>query len=370
MPNTKQAAKRIKPEAAEELDGPALEAELAAVFGEAVTEAAFARHITAWEAERAAHETELDLALRYAAWATHSAAGQARWADAVLFRVPKKIDPLDLVETETVRVDGAEAKRACPSHLRERDGFDLTDPGFDLHGALDQANYCIWCHNQGKDSCSHGLRDRKTGEIQDNAFEVKLTGCPLDEKISEMNLAKTRGQSIGALALVAVDNPLCAATGHRICNDCMKACIYQKQDPVDIPQVETRVLKDVLALPWGFEIYSLLTRWNPLKLRRFLPRAPSGRKVLISGLGPAGYTLAHYLLNEGHAVVAIDDADAFFLFEVYSNAEAFGANAAAPWFAEYMAQAGPLLAGEPEVAMATPLWSTGVESKGVENAEV
>ena len=29
-------------------------------------------------------------------------------------------------------------------------------------------------------------------------------------------------------------------TGHRICNDCMKACIFQKQDPVNIPQIETR----------------------------------------------------------------------------------------------------------------------------------
>ncbi len=56
-----------------------------------------------------------------------------------------------------------------------------------------------------------------------------------------------------------------AATGHRICNDCMKSCIYQKQDPVNIPQAETRTLKDVLELPWGFEIYSLLTRWNPLE---------------------------------------------------------------------------------------------------------
>src|SRR5574341_144119 len=35
-----------------------------------------------------------------------------------------------------------------------------------------------------------------------------------------------------------------AATGHRICNDCMKSCIYQKQEPVNIPQAETRTLKD------------------------------------------------------------------------------------------------------------------------------
>ncbi len=111
---------------------------------------------------------------------------------------------------------------------------------------------------------------------------------------------------LGAFAAIAVDNPMMAATGHRICNDCMKACIYQKQEPVDIPQAETSVLKDVLALPWGFEIYSLLTRWNPLDIRRPLPRPDSGRKVLVVGLGPAGFTLAHHLMNDGHTVVAVD----------------------------------------------------------------
>ncbi|MGH7093505.1 MAG: FAD-dependent oxidoreductase, partial [Stellaceae bacterium] len=163
----------------------------------------------------------------------------------------------------------------------------------------------------GKDSCSKGLKDRKStapgaAAYQKSAFGVVLAGCPLDEKISEMNLVKARGNAIGALAIVAVDNPLCAATGHRICNDCMKACIYQRQDPVDIPQIETRTLKDVLALPWGFEIYSLLTRWNPLDLRRPLPKPASGYKVLVVGLGPAGFNLAHHLINDGHFVAAID----------------------------------------------------------------
>ena len=46
----------------------------------------------------------------------------------------------------------------------------------------------------------------------------------------------------------------------------MKACIYQKQEPVDIPQVETGMLTDVLNLPCGVEIYGLLTRWNPLNV--------------------------------------------------------------------------------------------------------
>jgi NADPH-dependent glutamate synthase beta subunit-like oxidoreductase/NAD(P)H-flavin reductase len=86
----------------------------------------------------------------------------------------------------------------------------------------------------------------------------------------------------------------------------MKSCIFQKQEPVDIPQVETRTLKDVLELPYGFEIYGLLTRWNPLNLSRPYPRAQSGYKVLVVGLGPAGFAVSHHLLNDGHAVVGVD----------------------------------------------------------------
>ena len=135
---------------------------------------------------------------------------------------------------------------------------------------------------------------------------MTLAGCPLEEKISEMHTLKAEGVPLGAFAMMVVDNPMVAGTGHRICNDCMKSCIYQKQEPVDIPQAETRTLKDVLALPWGFEIYGLLTRWNPLNIRKPVAKPASGRKVLVAGLGPAGFTLSHYLLNDGHTVVAVD----------------------------------------------------------------
>ncbi len=181
------------------------------------------------------------------------------------------------------------------------------------NGSLDQAHYCIWCHEQGKDSCARGLPEKKPADgsrledpFRKSPFGVSLAGCPLEERISEFHKLRAEGWPLAALAMICVDNPMAAGTGHRICNDCMKSCIYQKQDPVDIPQSETRVLKDVLELPWGFEVYSLLTRWNPLNLRRPVPRAATGRRVLVVGMGPAGFTLAHHLLNEGHTVVGID----------------------------------------------------------------
>jgi NADPH-dependent glutamate synthase beta subunit-like oxidoreductase/NAD(P)H-flavin reductase len=301
----RRAAKKYGPDQAASFDGQALLRELEPLIGGELTELRFAERVDAWMKAEAEHAAALDLAARYAAWATHTPQGQRRHKGGVLFKLPRKIGPHQLIAVETDLVDGVAMLKLPPSHRRARDGFALTDSGTDLAGALDHANYCIWCHNQGKDSCAKGLKE-KSGEFKKSVFGVVLAGCPLEEKISEMNLVEAGGHTIGALAIVAIDNPMCAATGHRICNDCMKACIYQKQEPVDIPQVETRILKEVLALPWGFEIYGLLTRWNPLDLRRPVPKPATGHKVLVVGLGPAGFTLAHHLINDGHTVVAVD----------------------------------------------------------------
>jgi NADPH-dependent glutamate synthase beta subunit-like oxidoreductase/NAD(P)H-flavin reductase len=307
----RKAMHRIKAEEAEKLDGAALAARLETAMGETFAELAFARHVTAWQKDESAHAAELDTALQYAAWAAHTAAGKRKHRAGVLFKAPHKLDPQHLVPVKSDTARGYPQHRFEPVQLRRRAGFKLTDPGTNLTGALDQANYCIWCHEQGKDSCSKGLLEKAaTGHgaasFKKSVFGVTLAGCPLEEKISEFHKAKTEGYAIGALAIIVVDNPMVAATGHRICNDCMKACIYQKQEPVDIPQAETRTLKDVLGLPWGFEIYSLLTRWNPLNVRTPYPKPASGKRVLIAGMGPAGFSLAHFLMNDGHAVAGID----------------------------------------------------------------
>ena len=301
----KRAISGVTREQAAAHDGSVLALELESLFREPLTERSFFTHVSGWLENESAHAPAIQIALRYAAWAALAPDGIERHRGDVLFKVPHKIDPMHLVPIDTVP-NGSVAKLRLPeNHLRYREGFALTDRGMALAGALDQANYCIKCHNQSKDSCSTGLRE-KTGEFKKSPFGVTLAGCPLDEKISEMNVVKQAGNTIGALAIVTIDNPMAAGTGHRICNDCMKACIYQKQEPVDIPQIETRTLKDVLELPWGFEIYSLLTRWNPLNFTRPLPLPESGYKVLVVGLGPAGFTLSHYLMQEGHTVVAVD----------------------------------------------------------------
>ncbi len=319
----RKALTGITAEQAASIDGAAIAEELAKRMGEPLTELTFAKHAALWLEAESQYELEIGLAARYAAWATLAPEGRAKHKHGVLFKQPHKLDMNRLVPVETLLNGGADKLRLPPDDWRHREGFALTDPGMDVAAALDQAHYCIKCHNQEKDSCSIGLRE-KSGEFRKSIFGVTLAGCPLSEKISEMNVVRQCGNPVGALAIVTVDNPMAAATGHRICNDCMKACVFQKQDPVDIPQIETRTLKDVLELPWGFEIYSLLTRWNPLNFERPIPREESGKKVLVVGLGPAGFTLAHHLMNDGHAVVGIDGLKIEPLAAAISGVDALG----------------------------------------------
>ncbi len=230
-------------------------------------------------------------------------AGVAHW---ISFKLPETLDYQHLVETDRPNPDLPEERVGPLDRRRRRDGFGLTDPRMTEREVLGETHYCLLCHEREKDSCSKGFYDLKTSSWQKNPLGISLKGCPLDEKISEMHELRREGDPIGALALVCIDNPMCPGTGHRICNDCMKGCIFQKQDPVNIPQIETGVLTDVLHLPWGVEIYGLFTRWNPLNALRPFPRPYAGKKVLVVGLGPAGYTLAHYLLNEGCGVAGVD----------------------------------------------------------------
>ncbi len=68
--------------------GATLEIALGAPF----TELGFANAVTRWQQDEAANAAALDVALRYAAWAAHTADGRAAHKGGVLFRAPRKLD--------------------------------------------------------------------------------------------------------------------------------------------------------------------------------------------------------------------------------------------------------------------------------------
>lgn len=256
-----------------------------------------------------ANKEAIETLVQWCTQALFTQEGQAFTKGWTSFHIPPRVDHANLIPTISVENDACGRTATPESEWRLRDGFKLTDPRMNAREVQDEVNYCIYCHDHDGDFCSKGFPVKKGDPAQgfkNNPLDLTMTGCPLEEKISEMHFLKKDGFTLAALAMVMVDNPMCPATGHRICNDCMKACIYQKQEPVNIPQIETRVLTDVLSLPWGVEIYDLLTRWNPLRNTQWVMKPYNGLKILIAGMGPAGFTLAHHLLLEGFAIVGFD----------------------------------------------------------------
>ncbi|MBX9697116.1 MAG: FAD-dependent oxidoreductase, partial [Alphaproteobacteria bacterium] len=284
-------------------DPEVLDAQMRDFLGAPFDEILFANKVYPFMDQASIDPERMKFLIEYAHFATKTEAGQSRHQRHNLFKFPEKVDFEHLVPAVTLETEGIIRKQG--NHPKARDGFNLVDSGLDEKEAFDAASYCIKCGPQGKDSCSKGLKDGQ-GVFKTNPLENVLKGCPLEQKISEMMTLYEAGYLLGALSIVMIDNPLLALTGHRICNDCMKACIFQKQDPVDIPGVESAILKAALRLPYGFEIYSLLTRWNPLKFKDILPLKSSTHSVLVVGLGPAGIALSYYLTHKGIRVVGID----------------------------------------------------------------
>ncbi len=236
------------------------------------------------------YQNETENLVNWCIAALKTSAGKKAVVDWEMFRLPQPTHPDRLVATQPTESDTI--LRLQGIGFRYRDGFDLTDPRFKKRQVMAEIDYCVYCHKNQGDFCSRGFPVKKNDanqELKNDFFGETLTGCPLEEKISEMHVVKKAGFGIGALAIIMVDNPLCPLTGHRICNDCMKSCIYQKQDPVNIPQTETHILTDVLNLPWGVEIYDLLTRWNPLRQKQWMMKPYNGLKIWVMGMGPAGF---------------------------------------------------------------------------------
>src|SRR6267143_411898 len=248
----RRALHKIKPEEMGAVDPRALEDRL---FGGPFTELQFAKKVSGWLQNEAAHAEQLEAAARYAAWASATPQGREKHRAGVLFKAPRKLDYMRLVPVYT------EAKNGFPEHslqhLRHRDGFKLTDSGTDLVGALDEANYCIWCHEQGKDSCSKGLKEKAPADgFRKTPFGVALAGCPLEQKISEFHMVKARGEPLAA-SLSGVD-PL----GNRAVFQPIKNAERLRED------LDHRVMAGF----GGVAEYGITVRWdkNFLKVIRLL----------------------------------------------------------------------------------------------------
>ena len=165
-----------------------------------------------------------------------------------------------------------------------------------------------WCHNQGKDSCSQGLRNRKTGFYEHDVFGVELLGCPLEERISEMNLARAKGHAIRrARDRRGTDNPLCAATGSSHLQRPAHESLHlseagQSGRYSSKSRIMTHAQGGSCAGVGGSEIYALLTRWNPAQFRQTPSKAcERAARFLLLDWDRLVFSLAHHLLNDGHA---------------------------------------------------------------------
>ncbi len=181
----------------------ALDPELAlAEYGCALLDRDEVARTAASEDEKAAVATEIESLKRWCAAHLHD----RRFHHWVVFRFPETLDPIHLVRVVRPEAALPELMVGPEEKLRRRDGFKLTDERFTTREVLSEIHYCVLCHERDKDTCSKGIRD-KTGAVTTNALGIALAGCPLDEKISEMHALRKRGDAIGALAIVTVDNP-------------------------------------------------------------------------------------------------------------------------------------------------------------------
>ncbi len=130
----RKALNKYKAEDAAGFDGAALARELEARLGAPLSglrgELAFAQQVGAWGRDEAAHAAEIDLALRYAAWAVHTPAGKARHQSGVLFKAPRKLDFMRLIPVaarDAARRRDVAAARRAPAPARrlclDRSGY-------------------------------------------------------------------------------------------------------------------------------------------------------------------------------------------------------------------------------------------------------
>src|SRR4029077_13796822 len=109
-----------------------------------------------------------------------------RWPS---LRQPHNLDYQHLVQIRRPEEKLPELFVGPEEERRQRGDFKLTDKRGRAREVEQEIDYCLYCHERDKHSCSKGLRE-KDGALKKNPLGVELRGCPLGEKISEMHVMR------------------------------------------------------------------------------------------------------------------------------------------------------------------------------------
>ncbi len=138
----------------------------------------------------------------------------------------------------------------------------------------------------------------QAGVCEELALSPCENSCPLHMNIPRFLQLYKENRLDDAFVSVIMENPLPASTG-RVCqHPCDSRCRRQTLDePVNMREVH-RFIADSVFFSDRYE--EVLQRVLSRKLE------PTGRKIAISGAGPAGLTAAFYLAMLGHEVTVYD----------------------------------------------------------------
>ncbi len=138
----------------------------------------------------------------------------------------------------------------------------------------------------------------QAGVCEELALSPCENSCPLHMNIPRFLQLYKENRLDDAFVSVIMENPLPASTG-RVCqHPCDSRCRRQTLDePVNMREVH-RFIADSVFFSDRYE--EVLKRVLSRKLE------PTGRKIAISGAGPAGLTAAFYLAMLGHEVTVYD----------------------------------------------------------------
>ncbi|NLV75256.1 MAG: NADPH-dependent glutamate synthase [Chloroflexi bacterium] len=168
-------------------------------------------------------------------------------------------------------------KSSLPRHempardpAERRHTFDEVALGYSLEMAVAEASRCLNCKGP---SC--------------------VAGCPVNVRIPEFIAALAEQDLWGAVEALKDKNSLPAVCG-RVCpqeTQCEAVCVLaRKGEPVAIGRLE-RFVAD----------------WERMQGMRIPePAAPTGKKVVVIGTGPAGLTAAGDLAKRGHSVTMLE----------------------------------------------------------------